>query len=293
MGLLGWKFIPLATPHESRTFLKQNFGKNSWGRRALPPLQLMELRGAQNQNWNSFLWCWSRYLVGHSVVQESLKGKPQIHKVLMIILQKSFSVSHIPHFPAGLDWQGIHPCSECVRKPLYPREWKSTMQEEPFLRAQPRRQWLHQLLGHKELLVSGTLPRFFGTKEHEGFSKHVLACGEKRKWWAWEELPGDRSVFRGHRTSRGVDRSRAGPRAVFTKEQMGVIPTRDKQGNSASPEPFANQTVFAQNGGILGVREKLVSGLVLVSIEGDGSWDVTVRAESMKAMGRSCSKIPS
>lgn len=38
------------------------------------------------------------------------------------------------------------------------------MQEEPFLRAQPSRQWLHQLLGHKELLVSGTLPRFFGTR---------------------------------------------------------------------------------------------------------------------------------
>lgn len=60
------------------------------------------------------------------------------------------------------------------------------MQEEAFLRAQPRRQWLHQLLGHKELLVSGTPPHFLarvascrGYKGARGVQQHVLACGEK------------------------------------------------------------------------------------------------------------------
>lgn len=80
----------------------------------------------------------------------------------MIILQKSCPVC--PTFPISLAGWICREYIHTVRKAQYPREWSSAMPEEVFLRAQPRRQWLHQLLGHKELVVSGTLPHFFGMR---------------------------------------------------------------------------------------------------------------------------------
>lgn len=190
-----------------------------------------------------------RYLVGHNTLSSAvqiLKAKSQIHKVLMIILQKSFPVCPtFPIFHGRLDWQGMHPCSECVRKPLYPSAWRSTMQEEPFLCAQPRKQWLHQLLGHKELLVFGTLPRFFGTRlqrSMRGSANTSLHVGKKGN-----DEPG-RNCLETEVSSKATEQAEVLTGAGMDPELLqscvyqgadGCHPhTRDKQGK-ASPEPFA------------------------------------------------------
>lgn len=184
----------------------------------------------------------------------------------MLIPQKPCA-SHTPHFPGGLGLLGINPCGEYVTKPLYPREWRPTMQEEVFSPCSA--QWLHQLLGHKELLVSGTLPRFFGTRRSRykgtrGVQQHVPACGEKEMMCLGGTACGQKCLQRPQKEQRcwqEQGQTQSCCRAVFTKEQMGVIHARDEQGKFSftralcSPS-WANQTGFAQNGGILGVGKR-------------------------------------